>query len=237
MLATNPPEARRVSIRLPRPLWIGLAAAVLVVVAIALQFAMPIYRQQTVIREIERLGGNVQTRPRGPEWLRERFGEERMTLCNKLVYVNLDDTQVTNAWLAHLAGLTELRVLSLDRTKVTDEGLIHVKRMTDLEALSLNQTRITNVGLIHLQGLTGLRKLDLGRTDINDAGLAELKGFANLEELDLGGTDVTNAGLHHLRGLTSLRRLVLRSVLADKRVTRAGIAELRQAMPLLRVSN
>jgi len=40
----------------------------------------------------------------------------------------------------------------------------------------------------------------------------------------------------HLKGLTSLRRLVLRSVLHEKRVTRAGIADLQRAMPLLHVT-
>jgi len=231
------PELRRFSFALPRPFWLFLATLVLVVVAIALQFAMPIFRQQTVIHEIELLGGNVETRPRGPEWLREWLGEERMELFDKVICVDLSDTQVTDAWLARLTGLTELTVLSLNRTKVTDKGLMRVTGMRNLEAISLNQTLITNVGLMHLHGLTGLRSLDLGRTEINDAGLVELQGFTSLEDLDLGGTDVTNAGLQHLKRLTGLRRLVLRSVFADKRVTRAGIAELQRAMPLLHVSS
>ena len=46
---------------------------------------------------------------------------------------------------------------------------------------------------------------------------------------------VTDAGLKNLRGLKSLRRLVLRSVLADKRVTSAGIADLQRALPGLTI--
>ncbi len=53
----NTPELPRVSIRLPRPLWMGFATAVLVVLAIGLGVAVPIYRQHLAIREIKRLGG------------------------------------------------------------------------------------------------------------------------------------------------------------------------------------
>ena len=53
MSATDPtlPELRRFSIRLPRPLWIGLAAIVLVVVAVGLRVGVPIYRQQVALWE------------------------------------------------------------------------------------------------------------------------------------------------------------------------------------------
>jgi len=45
-----PSELGRFSIRLPRPLWIGLLAASLVVVAAGIQFVVPIWRQQAAIR-------------------------------------------------------------------------------------------------------------------------------------------------------------------------------------------
>ena len=71
MAATEPitPEPRRLSIRLPRPLWIGVATAVLVVTAVALQFGMPIYRRYVATREIERVGGLVTTFGSSPAWL------------------------------------------------------------------------------------------------------------------------------------------------------------------------
>jgi hypothetical protein len=61
--------------------------------------------------------------------------------------------------------------------------------------------------------------------------------LSNLEELDLGGTLVTDAGVKHLTGLTNLRRIVLRSVLYNKRVTRKGIGELQRALPDLRITS
>jgi len=77
MAASDPvtPECRRFSIRLPRPLWIGVATVVLIVAAAALHFGAPLYRQHVAVREIEQLGGQIMgTRPRGPSWLRKFVG-------------------------------------------------------------------------------------------------------------------------------------------------------------------
>jgi hypothetical protein len=61
MSATDPvaPKPRRFSIRLPRPLWPGVAAVVLVVVALGLQFGVPIYQQHVAVREITEIGGGT----------------------------------------------------------------------------------------------------------------------------------------------------------------------------------
>ena len=63
------PDPRRFSIRLPRPLWIGLVAATLIVITVVLQVGVPIVRRQAAIREIERLGGYVELFPLPPRWL------------------------------------------------------------------------------------------------------------------------------------------------------------------------
>src|SRR5262249_61895470 len=76
-------DTRR-SIRLPRPLWIGMGAIVLVLTTIALRVGVPIYRQQVAIREIERLGGWVVTEERGPNWLRRWFGDKSTTTAQQL---------------------------------------------------------------------------------------------------------------------------------------------------------
>ena len=67
-----------------------MATAVLVVVAVGLHFGFPIYRQQVAIREIERVGGSVETRDGGPEWLRDQVGAERMKLFDEVVVFNLN---------------------------------------------------------------------------------------------------------------------------------------------------
>jgi hypothetical protein len=54
-----------------------------------------------------------------------------------------------------------LRLLDLDLTEVTDAGLEHLKGLTALQELSLWRTPVTDAGLQHLKGLTGLRVLCL----------------------------------------------------------------------------
>src|SRR5437879_6523126 len=101
----TPAEPRRFSIRLPRPMWIGLATVLLIGAAIFVRVGLPIYRQHLAIREIERLGGYVETRPRGPEWLRDWVGNERFRLCEDVDLVRVDrpTVAVTEATLAHVS--------------------------------------------------------------------------------------------------------------------------------------
>ena len=62
----------------------------------------------------------------------------------------------------HLKGLTNLSSLELRHTQVTDAGLAHLKGLTNL-GVSPRSTRVTDAGLAHLKGLTNLSGVDLGR--------------------------------------------------------------------------
>src|SRR5438874_2664031 len=99
------PVPGRVSIWLPRPLWIGVATIALVIVAVGLRIGMPIYRQQVVIQEIEQLGGKIESRHAGPQWLRDRLGYERAELLDEVFSVSLSDTRATDATVARLNDL------------------------------------------------------------------------------------------------------------------------------------
>ena len=88
-------------------------------------------------------------------------------------------------------------------SNVSDAGLAHLKGLTNL-SLILGGTQVTDAGLAHLKGLTKLKLLQLSGTQVTDAGLAHLKGLTKLRHLTLGGTQVTDAGLVHLKGLTNL---------------------------------
>jgi len=73
-----------------------------------------------------------------------------------------------------------------------------------LEALELKSAKITDAGLSHLRNLPQLRRLAL-EADITDAGLAHLKALPQLEVLSFKGTKVTDAGVQEL--LQALPRL------------------------------
>ncbi len=153
----------------------------------------------------------------------------------EIVEVDLNYTQITDAGLVHLAGLTSLQTLALFNTQVTDAGLRHLKGLTSLQTLGLSNTQITDAGLVHLAGLTSLQGLNLSGTKITDAGLVHLKGLTSLQKLGLSNTQITNRGLVHLAGLTSLQELYLNST----QITDAGLVQLAglTSLQTLRLSN
>src|SRR5947207_3054320 len=118
------------------------AAIGLTIIAVGLRLGVPLYRQHRAIREIERLGGIVQTSPRGPEWLRKRLGDEKLRTLGMVTRVNLSDSTMTDSKMFHLSALPELQWLSLDRTEVTDDGLMFVKDLRKLQGLLLNWTPV-----------------------------------------------------------------------------------------------
>ena len=248
-------EPRRFSIRLPRPLWIGLAALVLIVGAAGLHIGLLAYRQHVAIREIEAGGGGIDLKLRGPDWMRQCLGKDRMRVFDEVFYVQLIGSVSTDTILGNLNGLPSLRELHAARSQLSDQGMIHVgavsglefldiagTNVTDigvmriegsacLEGLILRSTSITDTGLEHLKRLTRLRHLDLRDTQITDAGLRHLQDLTSLEELRLSRTHVTDAGLKHLKRLTGLRLLWLR----DTQVTDTGIAGVQRSLPEIEV--
>jgi hypothetical protein len=68
--------------------------------------------------------------------------------------------------------------------------------------------------------------------DVRDAGLEQLTRLPQLRTLDLSGPKVTDAVLEHLKGLTQLRTLDL----FGTKVTGAGEAELKKALPKVRIN-
>ena len=147
-------------------------------------YVEPYRRQLETMKLIEELGGNYKTEPGGPAWMRDWFGADNFRNIVEISLYGDMDTIVSDADLAHLKGLTNLRKLVLDRCG-SDAGLAHLKGLTSLRELSLFQASVSDVGLAHLKGLTNLRTVDLSFTRVSN--LAPLKGHTNLRELDLWG--------------------------------------------------
>jgi hypothetical protein len=223
----SPYDPRRLTIRSPKPLWIGVAAGVVVVAAVGLRLGLPAWRQQVALDEIERLGGSAEMEPVGPQWLRHALGDDRMRMFDNVVWVSLANSTTDDGALQQISGLASLKSLDLGNTNVTDSGLAHLKQLLRIEELILNHTPITGAGLAHLKRLTSLKKLELDDTKMSDAAMAHLKHFPNLESLWIDNTPVTNAGLKHVKELTGLKFLWLNQTTA----TDAGVIELRRAMP------
>jgi hypothetical protein len=222
---------RRFSIRLPRPLWIGLAAGMLVIAGVAL-IAFRCYLQGTAIREINAVGGSVEMRPRWPEWLRERLGDERLRPFDEPVHVKLSYSRAGDETLGQLSRLPGLKRLDCNGAKISDAGLANIGRITSLEWLWLADTPVTDSGLGELNRLSRLLELGLNGTQVTEAGLVHVKGLTSLRELWLNGTDITDTGLVHLKELTALEWLYIRGT----HVSDEGIADLKRALPALQIS-
>jgi len=162
-------------VRLPHPLWILLAVLLLFLIAAGLGIAVPHYRQQTALREIERLRGNVSISAGGPGWLRRWLGDERMQPFDTVSTVDLARSRVTDGDLICLIHLRGLRRLNFWTAHISDAGLVHLRGLTDLRRLDLDDTGITDAGLVHLYPLTHLERVTMRATLVTDAGIAELQ--------------------------------------------------------------
>lgn len=112
---------------------------------------------------------------------------------------------VTDAGLAQLAPLTQLRELKLTGKAITDEGLAHLMQFRHLESLDLHGTSVSDAGLNALAKLP-LRILSLSAA-ITDQGMQGVGRMGKLRQLDLSRTQVTNAGLLPLQKLSDLHTL------------------------------
>jgi hypothetical protein len=140
-------------------------------------------------------------------------------------------TQVTDAGLVHLLGLTKLQALAIDGTQVTDAGLVHLKGMKELIGLECGAANIHGEGLVHLQALPKLNSLHLNKSGITDAGMVHVGQLTKLVFVDLNDTGITDKGLAHLHGCAKLSVVRLRRTL----VTEAGVQALKKAVPKVRV--
>ena len=105
----------------------------------------------------------------------EEMGPIGKDADGRITSIDLRGTQVTDAGLVHLKGLTSLKELILSYTQITDARLLHLKGLTSLQRLGLDGTQVTDAGLEHLKGLTGLEYVYLNNTQITDAGVEDLK--------------------------------------------------------------
>jgi hypothetical protein len=221
------PRRKRRWLQFGLPTLLGLVTVLCLVLGLWVQQSE---RQRRAVAALRSLGGSfyygnnpfIET-PIGA-WLRKRLGSDYFM---HVVAVDLDGTQVSDAGLEHLNGLTGLHDLSLRDTHVSNAGLVHLKDLTALKRLSLDNTQVSDTGLAHLKGLTALQGLYLINTDVSGAGLEYLTKLTELEYLNLLSTHVSDAGLEHLKGLTGLKYLDL----TNTHVSDVGVAELRAALP------
>ncbi len=92
---------------------------------------------------------------------------------------------------------------------------------------------VNDFTLAEIAKRTSIERLYLDGTRITDQGLAELAPLKNLHDLSLINTPISDAGLKHLTALAALKELYIHGT----QITPAGIAELKNAIPGLKVTD
>ena len=187
------------------------------------------YREQASVRRLTKRGYSADVSIRtGPDWLVDRLPQHLARLFDRVTRVSLFGQPATDADLAACARLSYLQELFTGwSSDMTDAGLAHLKGLTRLRTLQLTGREVTDASLVHLNGLTGLDTLSLSGTQVTNAGLVHLKALTGLRELHLPLRPVTDVGLDHLKGMPQLALLVAGS----PDLTDADIAQLNQALP------
>jgi len=103
-----------------------------------------------------------------------------------------------DAW-QHLPAFN-VGTLHLDGTLIDDQALAHVAACTHLQELALNGCgKVTAAGLDHLSKLPTLRYLQLARNQLTDDAVTPLTKLSSVRVLNLQKTKVTAAGIAELR--------------------------------------
>jgi hypothetical protein len=188
------------------------------------------------------------------QWLQrimpDEFGELTASEVAALTELDLRGTDVTDADLARLASLENLRVLGLRGTKVTDAGLVHLSGLElssldlrgtqitalglgylparSLEALHLTDTKVAGAELVRLPPMPRLAVLKLNSLELEDAAIESLCLYPLLRHIELDQTAISDKGLRRLLVLNpDLTRIELR----DTSVSPETVAELVERYP------
>jgi len=109
-------------------------------------------------------------------------------IADKIASLDLARTKVTDAGLAKLAAMKNLKELHLENTAIGDAGLDHLKGLASLEYLNLYGTKVTDSGLAKLASLSGLKALYLWQSGVTKTGVAALKAKLPKAHINNGWT-------------------------------------------------
>jgi len=148
----------------------------------------------------------------------------------KLIRFTLEESKNADAILQQIGELTRLQDVSLAGSDLTDAGLAAVAGLPELRSLGLSRVqRITPAGWKALAAAPKLEELVLESSAIGDAGFKELAGLKMLRDLKLKGTNLTLAGTGPIfGGWKQLRTLDA----SDTKLDDAGLAATAQAKGL-----
>lgn len=144
-----------------------------------------------------------------------------------------DGQNVSDAGVAYLENLKNLKNIHLSKSKITDDSLRVLARLPRIENLSLQQNHFSDGGLAYLRATPLLKRLcvGIGEQNITDEGIQHLSGLRNLEMIDIQDSKVTDQGLEYLEKLPKLREIWA----GRTGITAEGEKRLKQVFPTLKM--
>ena len=159
-------------------------------------------------------------------------GMELFKDCTGLTHLNLDDTKVSDAGMESFKNCKALAFLFIGDTQVGDSGLAHFENCTGLTSMNLANTKATDAGMKHLRNCKNLETINLTDTKIGDAGIEQLKDCKSLGNINMAGTLVGDAALASLKDCKKLWLISLDRT----QVSGAGLANLKDCKGLFTCS-
>jgi hypothetical protein len=141
--------------------------------------------QQDLLAEIKTLGGEAKVE--SVDWAAQSIGNDFATVLDRVASISLRGPQIDDALLARLvprmrstSGLERLELLD---TSVTDAGLAELKVLENLKELDLRGTKVSTTAVeTLLESLDRLEVLGLADTGVGWAARLKLKfGHRDLE--------------------------------------------------------
>jgi len=136
---------------------------------------------------------------------------EHLGHITTLESLNVISTKFSDAWMPHIAKLTNLKTLRFTNNgSLTDAGMEQLAGLKNLEQFSFVGTKITGRAYARFEGFTRLTRVSHRGSSIDDAGLQQLcEHLPNLESISLAHAKFTDVGAVHLAKLTKLKSLEL----------------------------
>ncbi len=155
-------------------------------------------------------------------------GLRHLGALERLLFLELNHVDVTDAGLAGLLPATSLEILELEHCPVGDPGMDILIRMPRLRKIEIEETNVTDVGFGTLSGAPSLEVIKAQELPgITDAAMETVPAFPKLKALVLDETEVSDASVPYLAKASGLRLLSLETT----RVTQEGKQRLRDALP------
>lgn len=127
----------------------------------------------------------------------------------ELLYLWLNNNNISRIAPGSFAGLTELNRLHLDYNRLEGLPIGAFRGLNKLEDLYLNDNRITSVSRALLRDLVGLKRLYLQRNEISALEPETFRELPQLEQLRLDGNKLSHIVVGTFAGLSNLEDIKL----------------------------